>query len=211
MKIWKRVLQGSFKTRTCLQFKNLLVFLKRTQRVRVTPINMRRKRIIRHSLRTRCNKTLFTWCCQTAEECQIFLSMIRFISLGKTTDASRISSAQSAGTQSKSFVPPPQSGVSDGCTEGCAPHTHTHGRTFILRKTVISPPLPLILFIPFSGFVLVGVVWCLGLWCPAHLYLFRLFDLSLCVTGIFIPTLNFIFFFLPSHSFVGRCVCEKPA
>lgn len=44
----------------------------------------------------------------------IFLTMIWFISLGKTT---RISPAQSAGTPSKSFVPP-LSGMSDGSTEG---------------------------------------------------------------------------------------------
>lgn len=89
----------------------------------------------------------------------IFLTMIWFISLGKTTTASRISPAQSAGTPSKSFVPP-QSGMSCGSTEGAWMYRGLSSSSFPqpFPSLVLYSSCPLVLFpclfCMMSGFVM---------------------------------------------------------
>lgn len=86
--------------------------------------------------------------------------MIWFISFGETSVASRISPAQSAGTPSKSFVPP-QSGmeVEKGreCTEDFQPLLFPN---HFLPYFCIHPAL-LFCFAACSA-------WCLALWCLTH-------------------------------------------
>lgn len=68
-------------------------------------------------------------------------SVIWFISLGKITDTFRISQAQSAGTKSKSFVPPPNLGCQMDVQRGLPPPapalTHFHSPW---NSLFISPP-----------------------------------------------------------------------
>lgn len=111
------------------------------------------------------------------------MSVIWFISLGKITDTFRISQAQSTGTKSKSFVPPPNLGCQMDVQRGVPPPalelTHFHSPWNSLF--ISPPPVPHVIH-PFLCF-LIAAVWYLSFWCPAHLDVCNL-DLFFFVTLI---------------------------
>lgn len=135
-----------------------------------------------------------TWYLRTRLQKNFRYSMIWFVSFGEITDMSRISQAQSAGTQSKSFVPPPNLGCQMDVQRGVPPLaqalTHFHSPW---NSLFISPTPSLMWFIHFFVFVLFSAVRCLVFLVPSSPVSVCHLDLFFFVTLIFIsanfPTL----------------------
>lgn len=111
-------------------------------------LNMRHNRWPKNRFWPFYNVIWFTWYLHTRLQKNFRYSMIWFVSLGEITDMSRISQAQSAGTQSKSFVPPPNLGCQMDVQRGVPPHaqalTHFHSPW---NSLFISPhPLPHVIY-----------------------------------------------------------------
>lgn len=127
----------------------------------------------------------------------IFLTMIWFISLGKTTTASRISPAQSAGTPSKSFVPP-QSGMSYGSTEGAWMYRGLSSSSF-------PQPFPSLFLYSSCPLVLFPCLFCMmsGFVMPDSPLSSSLFD------SLHFVTMTSILPDFSSFFFTGWGVCEE--
>lgn len=137
-------------------------------------LNMRHNRWPKNRFWPFYNVIWFTWYLHTRLQKNFRYSMIWFVSLGGNNWHVQDFPGSVSWNPVKEFCSAPQSGMSDGCTEGCAPsRTSTHTLSFSLKQSIYFPPTPppCDLSISLSLFSSpLCDVWCF--WCPAHLYLF---------------------------------------